>query len=138
MHALHIEEAVIGIENNKRDAIQTLKKASQVDRYRSLKMAALQVKYPQGSEKQLIKAILDREVPSGGLPIEVGVIVHNVGYRLCDLPGCATTTGRLIERVVTVTGKNLENPSNFWVRIGTPVKDLIEEQRRCPGKHPEK
>jgi electron transport complex protein RnfC len=129
MHALHIEEAVIGIENNKRDAIQTLKKASQVDS--RIKVAALQVKYPQGSEKQLIKAILDREVPIGGLPIEVGVIVHNVGT-VFAIYQAVQHDRPLIERVVTVTGKNLENPSNFWVRIGTPVKDLIEEAGGVP------
>jgi len=129
MHALHIEEAVIGIENNKRDAIQTLKKASQVDS--RIKVAALQVKYPQGSEKQLIKAILDREVPIGGLPIEVGVIVHNVGT-VFAIYQAVQHDWPLIERVVTVTGKKLENPSNFWVRIGTPIKDLIEEAGGLP------
>lgn len=129
MHALHIEEAVIGIENNKRDAIAVLKKAAKVDK--RIKVAALQVKYPQGSEKQLIKAILGREVPKGGLPIQVGVIVHNVGtiyaiYQAVqhDLP--------LIERVVTVTGKELKDPANFWVRIGTPIKDLVEQAGGIP------
>jgi electron transport complex protein RnfC len=129
MHALHIQEAIIGIENNKKDAIKVLKKAAQVDD--GIKIAALQVKYPQGSEKQLIKAILSREVPKGGLPMDIGVIVHNVGtifaiYQAIqyDLP--------LIERVVTITGKKLANPSNFWVKIGTPIKDLVEEVGGIP------
>lgn len=129
MHALHIKEAIIGIENNKKDAIKVLKKASQKDS--KIKVAALQVKYPQGSEKQLVKAILNREVPKGGLPIDVGVIVHNVGtiyaiYQAVqyDIP--------LMERVVTVTGKKLENPSNFWVKIGTPIKDLVQEVGGVP------
>lgn len=129
MHALHIQEAIIGIENNKKDAIKVLKKAAQVDD--RIKIAALQVKYPQGSEKQLIKAILNREVPKGGLPMDIGTIVHNVGtifaiYQAVqyDLP--------LIERVVTITGKKLANPSNFWVKIGTPIKDLVEEVGGIP------
>jgi len=129
MHALHIKQAVIGIENNKKDAIKVLKTASQVDE--RINVAALQVKYPQGSEKQLIKAIVNREVPKGGLPMDVGVIVHNVGtifaiYQAVqyDIP--------LMERVVTVTGKKLDAPSNFWVKIGTPIKDLVEEVGGIP------
>lgn len=123
MHALHIHDVVIGIENNKKDAIKALKKAIQVDK--RIKVAALKVKYPQGSEKQLIKAILNREVPKGGLPMEVGVIVHNVGTIFAIYQ--AVQHGQpLIERVVTVTGKKLADPSNFWVKIGTPIKDLVE------------
>ena len=129
MHALHIKSAVIGIENNKKDAIQVLKQACANDN--SIKVAALKVKYPQGSEKQLIKSILKREVPKGGLPMDVGVIVHNVGtifaiYQAIqyDIP--------LMERVVTITGKKLENPSNFWVKIGTPIKDLVAEVGGIP------
>lgn len=129
MHALHIENAVIGIENNKKDAVKVLQQACKDDK--SIKVAALKVKYPQGSEKQLIKAILKREVPKGGLPMDVGVIVHNVGtiyaiYKAVqyDIP--------LMERVVTVTGKKIENASNFWVKIGTPIKDLVEEVGGIP------
>lgn len=129
MHALHIKQAVIGIENNKKDAIKVLKTASHGDK--RINVAALQVKYPQGSEKQLIKAIVNREVPKGGLPMDVGVIVHNVGtifaiYQAVqyDIP--------LMERVVTVTGKKLDAPSNFWVKIGTPIKDLVEEAGGIP------
>lgn len=123
MHALHIEKAVIGIENNKKDAIKVLKEAAKAD-FR-IKVAALRVKYPQGSEKQLIKAILKREVPTGGLPVDVGVIVHNVGT-IYAIYQAVQHDQPLIERVVTVTGKHLEDPSNFWVKIGTPIKDLVE------------
>ena len=129
MHALHIEKAIIGIENNKKDAVKLLAKACKHDK--RIKVAALKVKYPQGSEKQLIKAILKREVPKNGLPMDVGVIVHNVGtiYAIYlaiqhNLP--------LTERVVTVTGKNIKDASNFWVKIGTPIKDLIEEVGGLP------
>ncbi len=129
MRALHIKKVVIGIENNKRDAIEVLKKASQVDD--RIQVAALQVKYPQGSEKQLIKAILNREVPKGGLPIDVGVIVHNVGT-IYAIYQAVQHNQPLTERVVTVTGKKLEQPSNFWVKIGTPIKDLLEEVGGVP------
>ena len=124
MHALHIEKAIIGIENNKKDAIEVLKKATESDS--RIKVAALRVKYPQGSEKQLIRAILKREVPKGGLPMDVGVIVHNVGT-IFAIYQAVQYNQPLTERVVTVTGKKLENPSNFWVKIGTPIKDLVQE-----------
>lgn len=129
MHALHIEKAVIGIENNKQDAIEVLKKAAQSDN--RIKVAALQVKYPQGSEKQLIKAILKREVPKGGLPMDVGVIVHNVGT-IFAIYQAVQHDQPLIERVVTVTGKKIKDPSNFWVKIGTPIKDLVAEVGGIP------
>jgi len=129
MHALHISEAIIGIENNKKDAIKVLKQAGQSDN--RIKVAALQVKYPQGSEKQLIKAILKREVPKGGLPMDVGVIVHNVGT-IFAIYQAVQHNQPLIERVVTVTGKKIENASNFWVKIGTPIKDLVEEVGGLP------
>ena len=129
MHALHINEAIIGIENNKKDAIKVLKQAAKSDK--RIKVAALQVKYPQGSEKQLIKAIVQREVPIGGLPMDVGVIVHNVGT-IFAIYQAVQYDQPLIERVVTVTGKKIENASNFWVRIGTPIKDLVEEVGGLP------
>ena len=129
MHALHIEKAVIGIENNKKDAIEVLKKATESDS--RIKVSALRVKYPQGSEKQLIHAILKREVPKGGLPMDVGVIVHNVGS-IFAIYQAVQYNQPLTERVVTVTGKKLDNPSNFWVKIGTPIKDLVEEVGGVP------
>jgi electron transport complex protein RnfC len=129
MRALHIQKAIIGIENNKKDAIKVLKKAAQVDN--RIKIAALQVKYPQGSEKQLIKAILNREVPKGGLPMDIGVIVHNVGT-IFAIYQAVQYDQPLIERVVTITGKKLANPSNYWVKIGTPIKDLVQEVGGIP------
>lgn len=129
MRALHIEKAVIGIENNKKDAIEVLKKATESDH--RIKVSALRVKYPQGSEKQLIRAILKKEVPKGGLPMDVGVIVHNVGT-IFAIYQAVQYNQPLTERVVTVTGKKLDNPSNFWVKIGTPIKDLVEEVGGVP------
>lgn len=129
MHALHIENAVIGIENNKKDAIEVLKRVTKIDN--RIKVAALRVKYPQGSEKQLIKAIIKREVPKGGLPMDVGVIVHNVGT-IFSIYQAVQHNQPLTERVVTITGKKLENPANFWVKIGTPIKDLVAEVGGVP------
>jgi electron transport complex protein RnfC len=129
MSALKVDKALIGIENNKKNAIKVFKELTKTEP--GIKVAALQVKYPQGSEKHLIQALLNREVPKNGFPLDVGVIVHNVGtifaiYQAIqhDLP--------LTERVVTVTGKNLENASNYWVKIGTPIKDLVAEVGGLP------
>ena len=91
----------------------------------------MQVKYPQGGEKQLIKALLGREVPSGGLPIDVGVVAFNVGTVLAVYEAIQKNKP-LFERVVTVTGKSLKKPSNFKVRIGTPVSVLIEAAGGLP------
>ena len=129
MKALKLENAVIGIENNKKDAIKLFKAAVHKDS--RIKIAALQVKYPQGGEKQLVKAILNREVPKNGLPLDVGVIVHNVGT-IFAIYEAIQHQKPLMERVVTVTGKKLGNPSNYWVKIGTPIKDLIAEVGGLP------
>ena len=123
MHALHVDRAIIGIENNKKDAIDTFKNLASKDS--GIQIAALKVKYPQGSEKQLVRALLKREVPKNGLPLDVGVVVHNVGT-IFAIYQAVQHNRPLMERVVTVTGKKLEHPSNFWVKIGTPISDLIE------------
>ena len=129
MKALNVKNATIGIENNKKNAIDNFRYLTRDEQ--GIKVAALQVKYPQGSEKQLIKAILKREVPKGGLPVDVGVIVHNVGTLYAVYQ--AVQHGKpLTERVVTVTGKKLKDPGNFWVKIGTPVKNLIEAAGGVP------
>ncbi|MGE5942893.1 MAG: electron transport complex subunit RsxC [Flavobacteriales bacterium] len=129
MFALHIDKAIIGIENNKADAIETFKKLITKDDH--IKIAALKVKYPQGGEKQLVRALLNREVPKNGLPLDVGVIVHNVGTIFAIYQAIQHNIP-LIERVVTVTGKKLENPSNYWVKIGTPITDLVNEVGGLP------
>ena len=129
MKALHVNRAVIGIENNKRDAVDLFKRLTSKEK--EIQVAALQVKYPQGGEKQLIRAILKREVPKNGLPLDVGVVVHNVGTIFAIYQAIQHGIP-LIERVVTVTGKKLGDPSNFWVKIGTPIKDLIEEVGGMP------
>ena len=129
LFALHLDRAIIGIENNKKNAIKNFKHLTKNDSH--IQVASLQVKYPQGGEKQLVKAILNREVPKNGLPIDVGVIVHNVGT-IFAIYEAIQHKKPLIERVVTVTGKKLKNPSNFWVKIGTPIKNLLDEAGGIP------
>lgn len=122
MKALDVDRAIIGIENNKPDAIKAMENYAWP--HEGITVEPLEVQYPQGGEKQLIQALLDREVPPGKLPIDVGAIVHNVGttYAIYE---AVQKNKPLIERVVTVTGKSVTKPANFWVRIGTPVVDLI-------------
>lgn len=129
MKALGVKRAVIGIERNKPDAIEHL--TALCKNYEGIEICPLKVKYPQGGEKQLIKAITGREVPSGALPIAVGAVVNNVGTALAVYEAVMKNKP-LIERIVTVTGKSLSKPSNFLVRIGTPVKDLIEAAGGLP------
>jgi Na+-translocating ferredoxin:NAD+ oxidoreductase subunit C len=122
MKAMGVEKAIIGIENNKPDAIKLLKEKSQS--YKGIEVVALKVKYPQGGEKQLIKAATGREVPSGALPISVGCVVSNVGSAFAVYEAVQKNKP-LIERVVTVTGKSIKNPSNLKARIGTPISELV-------------
>ena len=129
MRALGVDRALIGVESNKPDAIAHLNNL--VDGETGIDVYGLKVKYPQGGEKQLIKALLDREVPSGGLPLDVGTVVHNVGTTLAVYEAVQKNKP-LVERVVTVTGKSLQKPANLLVRIGTPVKDLIEAAGGLP------
>ncbi|NTW23250.1 MAG: electron transport complex subunit RsxC [Lentimicrobium sp.] len=123
MKGLNVNQAWIGIERNKPDAIDHLRKLS--SEFPGIEIVPLKVKYPQGGEKQLIKAVLNREVPSGKLPIEVGCVVNNVGTALAVYEAVQKNKP-LIDRVVTVTGKSLKKPSNLLVRIGTSVNTLIE------------
>ncbi|TVR72613.1 MAG: electron transport complex subunit RsxC [Marinilabiliales bacterium] len=129
MKALNVTRAFIGIENNKPDAIAHLSKLS-AD-YEGIKVRPLKIKYPQGAEKQLIKALINREVPSGGLPVDVGTVVHNVGTAVAVYEAVQKNKP-LIERVVTVTGRDMKEPSNFLVRIGTPVRTLIDAAGGLP------
>jgi electron transport complex protein RnfC len=124
MKALGVSKAMIGIENNKHDAIAHLSKLS--EGFKGISVHALKVKYPQGGEKQLIKALTGREVPSGKLPIETGCVVNNVGTAFAVYEAVQKRKP-LIDRVVTVTGKAAKKPSNFMVRIGTPISELIEK-----------
>ncbi|TLX75267.1 electron transport complex subunit RsxC [Labilibacter sediminis] len=129
MKALKVDKAVIGIENNKPDAIKHLKALAAS--YPEITIEALKVQYPQGGEKQLIDACIKRQIPSGKLPIEVGAVVQNVGTTLAVYEAVQKNKP-LFERVVTITGKSVAKPSNFLTRIGTPLKDLIEAAGGLP------
>lgn len=119
---LGVKNVAIGVENNKKDAIKVLKDAA---KGQDIEVIPLKVKYPQGGEKQLIKAVTKKEVPNGRLPLDVGCVVYNVGT-VFAVYEAVQKNKPLIERVVTVTGKSLVKPSNFWVRIGTPIDHLLE------------
>lgn len=123
---LNPTRVVVGIESNKKDAVDILTRAGKIH---DIEVVPLKVKYPQGAEKNLIEAILDREVPSGKLPIEVGVINASVGT-LVSVCQAVRDDRPVIDRVVTVSGGAVKNPSNILVRVGTSVRDLIEE---CGG-----
>lgn len=129
MKAINVSRALIGIENNKADAISHLTEL--VKNYAGIEVHALKVQYPQGGEKQLIKALINREVPSGALPLNVGAVVQNVGTALAVYEAVQKNKP-LIERVVTLTGKSVKKPSNFMVRIGTPVTNLVEAAGGLP------
>jgi electron transport complex protein RnfC len=116
---LNVKDVYIGIEENKPEAVRAFSKNS------GIKVKVLPAEYPQGGEKQLIKNILGKEIPRGKLPFDIGVLVQNVAtvYAIYE----AVYKGKpLIERIVTVSGSCLQNPKNLLVRIGTPIKDLIE------------
>ncbi|MCT4616518.1 MAG: electron transport complex subunit RsxC [Marinifilaceae bacterium] len=123
MKGIGVDKAIIGIENNKPDAIKHLSDICKS--HQGIEVCPLKTQYPQGGEKQLIAATMNREVPSGALPIEVGAVVQNVGTAFAVYEAVQKNKP-LIDRIVTVTGKSLEKPSNWRFRIGTPVKDLIE------------
>lgn len=124
MKGLGVDKAIIGIENNKPDAIRNMKQLA--GKYNGVSVESLKVKYPQGGEKQLINALLGREVPSGKLPIEVGCVVNNVGTAFAVYEAVQKNKP-LIERIVTVTGNTIPKPCNFLVRIGTPVSEVLEK-----------
>ena len=127
MKGVGTDKGVIGIECNKMDAIELLDKTinEHKDLYAGIEVQPLKTKYPQGGEKQLIKAVTGREVPSGKLPIETGCVVVNVAstYAIYE---AVQKNKPLIERIVTVTGKSVKEPGNFRVRFGTPANLLIE------------
>lgn len=127
--ALGNPRAVIGIEDNKRDAIALLTKIAK--NYEGIEVQPLKVKYPQGGEKQLIAAVTGREVPAGKLPLDVGAVVDNVGtaYAIYE---ALQKNKPLFERVVTVTGKSVAAPGNFMVRIGTSVQKLLDAAGGVP------
>ena len=128
LKVLGIKRAFVAIEENKPDAIEVMQKTLSGGDYldgAKIEIAPLKVKYPQGAEKQLIKAITNREVPSGGLPFDVGVLVQNIGTAFAIYQ--AVALGKpLIERVLTVSGDGIKEPKNLRVRIGTLFSDVLQ------------
>lgn len=129
MKAIDVKKAIIGIENNKKDAIAHLQKIA--DKVLGVEICPLKMKYPQGGEKQLIQATVGRAVPSGALPIAVGAVVQNAGTALAVYEAVMKHKP-LVERIVTITGKSVKNPGNYLCRIGTPVSKLIEAAGGMP------
>ena len=130
MKALGIDRAVIGIEENKPDAIELLQ--GKVMMVSGIEVMPLKMKYPQGGEKQLIEAVTGRQVPPPpALPANVGCVVQNVGtvYAIYE---AVIKNKPLIERIVTVTGDSVKNPCNLKVRMGTPVSQIIEQAGGMP------
>ena len=129
MKALGVKRTIVGIENNKRDAIEELGKLARLAD--GIEICPLKIQYPQGGEKQLIQATTGKFVPSGALPIAVGAVVQNVGtvYAVYE---AVMKRKPLFERVVTVTGKSLKEPGNYLCRIGTPLAQLIEAAGGLP------
>jgi electron transport complex protein RnfC len=128
--AVGCKNACIGIEANKPDAYELMKNACNGESNISIDM--LEEKYPQGAEHQLIKALLGREFRATQLPMEVGCIVHNVGTAQA-IYEAVTFNRPLVERVISITGNGVQTPMNLSVRIGSPVKPLLERAGILPG-----
>lgn len=128
MKAVGVEKGYIGIENNKPDAIALM--TEKAKEYPNIEVVPLKVKYPQGGEKQLIDAVIGRQVPAPpAIPINVGAVVQNVGtaYAIYE---AVMKNKPLIDRIITVTGKSVQKPSNLLARLGTPFQNIIDE---CGG-----
>ncbi len=129
LHALQATECLIGIEDNKPEAAQALEKVIQKDNISNIKVVVTPTVYPTGGEKQLIKILTGKEVPSGGLPLNIGMVVHNVGTAAAIHE--AIIMGKpIISRLVTVSGAGINEPCNIEVLIGTQIKEIVEQ---CGG-----
>lgn len=128
MKAVDVKKGFIGIENNKPDAIAVM--TEKAKGYEGIEIVPLKVKYPQGGEKQLIDAVIGRQVPAPpAIPINVGAVVQNVGTAFA-IYQAVMKNKPLIDRIITVTGKSIKQPSNLLARLGTPFQQLIDE---CGG-----
>ncbi len=129
MKAINVNRAIIGIENNKKDAIAHLERLAKT--FTGIEVMALKVQYPQGGEKQLIDATIGRQVPSGAIPIEVGAVVQNVATTFAVYEAVQKNKP-LFERIITITGKSMAQQGNFWVRIGTALATVVEQAGGMP------
>ncbi|MCE9785849.1 electron transport complex subunit RsxC [Shewanella algae] len=131
---LNPKRVIIAIEDNKPEAVQAMQQA--LDNCHlpkgSIRITVIPTKYPSGGEKQLIQIITGQEVPSGAIPAQLGIVVHNVGTAFAIRE--AVCLGKpLIERVVTVTGGNIPKPGNYWVPLGTPIAHILEQSGFTPS-----
>ncbi|MBG6032134.1 electron transport complex subunit RsxC [Proteus hauseri] len=127
IHLLSPDEVLIGIEDNKPEAIESLKHAlNAVPDEKRIFIRVIPTKYPSGGAKQLTKILTGKEVPSGGRSSDIGVLMQNVGT-VVAIKRAIIDDEPLIERVVTVTGNGAKTPGNFWVRLGTPIYSLLKQ-----------
>ncbi len=127
MHILSPDEVLIGIEDNKPEAIAALKQAlAALTNEKRIFIRVIPTKYPSGGAKQLTKILTGKEVPSGGRSSDIGVLMQNVGT-IVAIKRAIIDDEPLIERVVTVTGQGAKTPGNFWARLGTPIYALIKQ-----------
>ena len=124
MKSLDAKQAIIGVEDNKMDAIKAIEE--HLSGFEHIRVEAVRTHYPQGSEKLLIKVLLGREVPSGGFPYQVGVVVQNIAT-LRQLGVLLPNNQGLIERVITVTGPGVKKSGNYLVPLGTPIRFLLDQ-----------
>ncbi|QPL47983.1 electron transport complex subunit RsxC [Halomonas sp. A40-4] len=120
------KQIVVGIEDNKPEAISALRQAKAESQPLSVTVSVIATRYPSGGERQLIKSLLNRDVPDQGLPADVGVLCQNPGTLLAALRSVRDGEP-LVERLVTLTGEAIADPGNRWVRIGTPMAALLDE-----------
>lgn len=120
---LGVSKCIIGIENNKPEAISSM--TAMAKSYPGTEVCPLKTKYPQGSEKHLIKAITGKEVPSGKLPSDIGVVVNNIDSCIA-VYNAIIYRKPVMTRIITVSGSGVARPSNLRVRIGTPFKDVLD------------
>lgn len=129
LFAIRAPRCLIGVEDNKPESIAALQEAVEDLGDPRIQIVTVPTRYPQGGEKQLVQTLTGKEVPSEGLPLDIGIVCHNVGTAVAVWR--AVTLGEpLISRVVTVTGKGVREPANLEVRLGTPVCELLEQ---CGG-----
>ena len=122
-HILKPKLTVIGIEDNKPEAVKALQLAAE---HKDIVIRVIPTKYPSGGEKQLIKILTNKEVPNGGIPADIGILVQNVGS-LYAIKRAVVDGEALVDRIVTLTGDTFKQPRNVWSLLGTPVQSLLDE-----------
>ncbi len=126
LKATGTQRAIIGIEDNKLDAVKIIR--AHLQQEKSIEVKTVITRYPQGAEKLLVKSLLGKEVPEGGLPLDIGVIIHNVGT-LAQMGRLLPAGEGLIERIVTITGTGVEKPGNYKIPLGTPIGFVLDTLR---------